>query len=180
MFRNDCSWQTWWWRRHYMRRVKCLYATGNMLISRFRKCSDEVKTKLFKSFFSNAYGSHLWCRYRQSIYKQSVVAYNNIYHKLFGVRRGVSISAICVNNNILLFGVLLRKSIFSFITRLYDSDNNLIKELSCRLFHPVSSNITTKWNQDIYSWQVICRFCHYHPVYVCMYKFYPYASVQFK
>jgi len=42
-----------------MRLVKRLYATVKMLISRFRKCSDEVNTKLFKSFFSNAYGSHL-------------------------------------------------------------------------------------------------------------------------
>jgi hypothetical protein len=33
-----------------MRHVKRLYATGNMLISRLHKCSDEVKTKLFKSF----------------------------------------------------------------------------------------------------------------------------------
>jgi len=32
-----------------MRHVKRLYATGNMLISRLHKCSDEVKTKLFKS-----------------------------------------------------------------------------------------------------------------------------------
>ena len=32
-----------------IRHVKRLYATGNMLISRFRKCSDEVKIKLFKS-----------------------------------------------------------------------------------------------------------------------------------
>ena len=31
-----------------MRHVKRLYATGNMLIIRFRKCSDEVKT--FKVF----------------------------------------------------------------------------------------------------------------------------------
>ena len=83
-----------------------------------------------KSFFSNAYGSQLWCRYRQSIYKKSVVTYNNIYRKLFGVRRGVGISllsAICVNNNIDPFEVLLRKSIFSFRTGLYKSDNSLIK-----------------------------------------------------
>ena len=134
-----------------MRHVKRLYATGNMLISRFHKCSNEVKTKLFKSFFSNAYGSHLWCRYRLSIYKKYVVAYNNMYCKLVGVRRGVSISAIYVNNNIHPFGVLLRKSIFSFRTRLYHSDNSLIKELLCSLFHRFSSSISTKWNQVLYS-----------------------------
>ena len=53
-----------------MKHVKSLYARGNMLISRFRKCSDEVKSKLFKSFFSNAYCSQLWCVYRQSVYKK--------------------------------------------------------------------------------------------------------------
>ena len=55
-----------------MRHVKSLYARGNMLISRFRKCSDEVKTKLFKSFFSNVYCSQLWCVYRQSVYKKTI------------------------------------------------------------------------------------------------------------
>ena len=40
-----------------MKHVKKLYARGNMLISRFRKCSDEVKTKLLNPFLSNAYGS---------------------------------------------------------------------------------------------------------------------------
>ena len=134
-----------------MRHVKRLYATGNMLIGRFRKCSDEVKTKLFKSFFSNAYGSHLWCRYRLSIYKKYVVAYNNMYCKLVGVRRGVSISAIYVNKNIDPFGVLLRKTIFGFRTRLVESDNRLIKELLCSLFHRFSSSISTKWNQVLYS-----------------------------
>jgi len=96
------------------------------------------------------------------------VAYNNIYRKLFGVRRGVSISAIYVNN-IDPFGVLLCKSIFSFRTRLYD--NSLIKELLCSLFHRFSSSISTKWNQVLYSWQVICCFRHYHPVYVCKYVY---------
>ena len=93
------------------------------------------------------------------------MAYNNIYHKLFGVRRGVNISAIYVNNNINPFRVLLHKSIFS----LYNSDNSLIKDLLCSLFYHVSSSITTRWNQVLYSWQDICRFHHYHPVYVFMY-----------
>ena len=105
-----------------MRHVKRLYATRNMLISRFRKCSDEVKSKPFKSFFSNAYGSHPWCSYRQSIYKKSVVAF--IVNCL--VLGGVSISAIYVNNNIDQFGVLLRKSIFSFRTRLYEFDKRTL------------------------------------------------------
>ena len=44
-----------------MRHVKCLYARGNMLISRFRKCSDEVKSKTLYFFQQVAHlsASHL-------------------------------------------------------------------------------------------------------------------------
>ena len=130
-----------------MRHVKSLYARGNMLISRFRKCSDEVKTKLFKSFFSNAYCSQLWCVYRQSVYKKSYVAYNNIYRKLFDVKRRVSISAIYVNNNIDSSAVLIRKSVYSLKTRLCDSHNTLISCIMSSLFHRANSRVNLKWTQ---------------------------------
>ena len=47
-------------RRH----VKSLYTRGNILISRFRFCSEDVKLKLFRSFLRNAYGCHLWTKYK--------------------------------------------------------------------------------------------------------------------
>ena len=134
-----------------MRHVKSLYARGNMLISRFRKCSDEVKTKLFKSFFSNAYCSQLWCVYRQSVYKKSYVAYNNIYRKLFDVKRRVSISAIYVNNNIDSSAVLIRKSVYSLKTRLCDSHNTLISCIMSSLFHRANSRVNLKWTQLLYT-----------------------------
>ena len=82
-----------------------------MLISRFRKCSDqpdEVKTKLFKA---------LSAMLMAVTYGVDLLWHNNIYRKLVGVRRDASISAIYVNNSIDPFGVLLRKIIFSFRTR---------------------------------------------------------------
>ena len=138
-----------------MRHVKRLYATGNMLIIRIRKCSDEVKTKRL----SVSSAMRMAVTYGVDLDKQStrnmLCAYNNVYRKLFGVRRGVSISAIYVNNNIDPFGVLLCKNI---LLRLYESDNSLIKELWCSLFHRFSSSISTKCNQVLYSRQVICCF----------------------
>ena len=83
-----------------MRHVRSLYTRGNMLISRFKTCSHEVKVKLFKSFLSNVYGCHLWTKYKQCTFKLVVVAYNNIYTKLFGIKRGESMSAIYVQNSI--------------------------------------------------------------------------------
>ena len=93
-----------------MRYVKSLYSRGNMLISRFKTCSSSIKVKLFRSFLCNAYGCHLWSTYKQYTYKRVVVAFNNIYRKLFGILRGESMSAIYVNNNIDSFGVLVRKN----------------------------------------------------------------------
>ena len=60
-----------------MRHTKSLYARGNVLISRFRKCTHQVKIKLFRSFLSSAYGSSLWTRYKQCTYKHFIVAYNS-------------------------------------------------------------------------------------------------------
>ena len=45
--------------------VKGTYARGNILISIFRKCDDDVKVKLFKTFCNNFYGCSQW----------------NVYHK---------------------------------------------------------------------------------------------------
>ena len=70
-----------------MRYVKSLYSRGNMLISRFKTCSSSIKVKLFRSFLCNAYGCHLWSTYKQYTYKRVVVAFNNIYRKLFGILR---------------------------------------------------------------------------------------------
>ena len=37
-----------------------IYTKGNVLISKFRKCSVGVKSKHFRSHCSNFYGSTLW------------------------------------------------------------------------------------------------------------------------
>jgi hypothetical protein len=133
-----------------LRHVKSVYARGNMLISRFRHCSDDVKLKLFKSFLSNAYGSHLWCTYRQLTYKRSVVAYNNVFRKLFRIQRGTSISAVYVRHNIDSFGVIMRKSVFSFKTRLSDSGNILVQTILSSLSFRCNSAICAKWRNVLY------------------------------
>jgi len=71
-----------------MRYVKSLYSRGNILISRFKTCYSCIKVKLFRSFLYNAYGCHLWPTYKQYTYKRVVVAFNNIYRKLFGILKG--------------------------------------------------------------------------------------------
>ena len=132
-----------------MRHVKSLYSRGNMLISRFKTCSFSIKLKLFRSFLCNAYGCHLWSKYKQYSYKRVVVAFNNIYRQLFGISRGESMSAIYVNNNIDSVGVLVRKSVYSFKTRLGASSNLLIHCIVSSLFYYHSSSYA-RWSKILY------------------------------
>jgi len=59
-----------------MKYVKSIYSRGNMLISCFKTCSSSSKVQLFRSFFCNAYGCHLWSMYKQYTHKRVVVAFN--------------------------------------------------------------------------------------------------------
>ena len=138
-----------------MRYVKSLYSRGNMLISRFKTCSSSIKVKLFRSFLCNAYGCHLWSTYKQYTYKRVVVAFNNIYRKLFGILRGESMSAIYVNNNIDSFGVLVRKNVYSFKTRLGATSNLLVQCIVSSLFYYHSSSCA-RWTKILNLEFVMC------------------------
>ena len=63
------------------RHVKGIYTRGNMLVSRFKNCSANVKKHLFQAYCSNAYGSQLWSNYKKSMYQKVKVAYNDVYRK---------------------------------------------------------------------------------------------------
>ena len=54
------------------------------------------------------------------------VAFNNVYRKVFGLKRRSSVSEMFVLNNISNFEALMRKSIFAFTTRWTNSKNAII------------------------------------------------------
>jgi len=110
-----------------MRQLRSIYCYGNMLIKKFKCCSDDVKTQLFKTFCCNFYGSQLWCNHKASTYTKVKVAFNNVYRKLMSIKRGCSMSMIYVQNNVNPFAVLLRKSVFNFRKRVLESTNSLVK-----------------------------------------------------
>jgi exonuclease III len=111
------------------RQIRSMYARGNVLVSRFRNCSTNVKNWLFRTYFSNAYGCQTWTNYRKATYQKVRVAYNDIYRRLFNIQRGESISAIFVRNHIDSFCTLRRKIMYSLKCRLYRTGNLLIKSI---------------------------------------------------
>ena len=131
------------------RHVRGLYCRGNMLVNRFRNCTPDVKNCLFKAYCSNAYGSQLWSFYKPAILKKVIVAFNDVYRNLFGIRRGESMSALYVLNNIDSFNVLQRKSVYSFKTRLQMSKNTLIQTIVTSQFYYISK-LACKWHKILY------------------------------
>ena len=131
------------------RHVKGIYTRGNLLLNRFRHCSDDVKNSLFKTFCSNAYGSVLWSKYSTNTLQRCIVAFNDVYRFLFKSRRGVSISQIYVTNGIDSFNIYRRKNIYSFRQRLFKSENLLIQTIVHSDYFN-SSPITDKWHSVLY------------------------------
>jgi hypothetical protein len=91
------------------RQTHAIYVRGNVLIQKFKQCSDQVKLKLFQSYCSTFYMSHLWCNNKRKTQQSLKVAYNNIFRKLMGIKSGTSISGVYVHNNVHGFSSLLRR-----------------------------------------------------------------------
>ena len=78
--------------------TRAMHIWGNMLVQKIKHCSVGVKTTLFTSYYSNSQHSSLWCNYRKETYRKCIVAYNDIDHKLFVIKRGDRISTAFVTN----------------------------------------------------------------------------------
>lgn len=131
------------------RHVRSMYTRGNLLINRFKHCTDDVKTRLFQSYCSSLYGGMLWCKYTKANYKKAKVAYNDIYRGLFNVERGVSMSMIYMFSGIDAFDVIVRKYVFSFQVRLFRSSNIIISTIVTSEFFP-TSKLAQEWNKKLF------------------------------
>ena len=97
------------------------------LIRMFNKCSQNVLIELYRSFCTTFYCSYFLPQRKKATFsKLRVVLYNNVYRKLFGLKRRSSASEMFVLSNISNFVALMRKSIFAFTTRLSNSKNAII------------------------------------------------------
>ena len=102
------------------RQMRKFYANVNMLLRRFSKCSSPVKCYLFKTYCSNLYCAPLWYSSTVTAMKKLKIACNNSIRRLFRLpKHHNSASEMCVHVclNIMSFGELLRKYIYSFHLR---------------------------------------------------------------
>ena len=106
--------------------MRMLYCRSNRLVRLFNKCSKPAFLALCRSFCTAFYCPYLWTQYKKTTFSKIRVAYNNVYWKILRVSIRASASGIVVYNDIPNFEAFLRKSIYSFTTRLSYSSNKLI------------------------------------------------------
>ena len=133
-----------------MRHRKYMYAKGNILVRKFKECSDSVKLRLFRTYCYNVYGGHLWSKYKTLDFHKLIVAFNDVYRLLFNVKRGVSMSEIYVNSNIDHFKIIVRKASYRFRLRLQKSDNQVVSTIMKSVFFYSYSSLNNMWLRDIF------------------------------
>ena len=135
------------------RQMRGIYTRGNMIIKKFVQCNCEVKTRLFNSYCSTLYCSHLWSSYTSSCFNKLQSSYNRIFRHFYKLRGQVSISAKCIEYGVDSFRVVLRKSIFSFRSRILSSDNTIINAITDSSFF-LACNITRQWNHLLFTFDM--------------------------
>ena len=127
--------------------VRSLYATGNMLVRRFSKCSESVKIALFRAYCYNVYCCGLWSQYALASWRRMKVAHNDVFRNLMVVPRFASASELFVRNNVNNLDVLVRKSMYSILSRVKKSENlilNAVYNSECRIVSKIFNNINAK------------------------------------
>ena len=135
--------------RDIIRQVRATYARGNVLICKFRHCTDDVKLQLFKSFCGMFYCSSLWFNFSNSTLYRLKVAYNNVFRSLMKIGRRESISAAFMNYRVDCFNAIMRKGITSLRQRVSLSDNTIIQCCLSSQYHIYTSNMSKRWNSFI-------------------------------
>ena len=109
-----------------LKQMRMLYCRSNRLVRLFNKCSKPVLLELCRNICTVFYCPYFWTQYKKTTFSKTSVAYNNVYRKILEVSRRASASGMFVSTNISNFEDFLRKSIYTFTTRLSSSSNKLI------------------------------------------------------
>ena len=129
--------------------IRATYSRGNMLISKFRKCSIDVKCKLFKAFCNNFYGGNLWSSYPKYAFLKLNRAYKRVFRQLFGIQNKEDTSKFMLLYEIDFVEVIFRKLCSSLFFRILSSQNVLISNIVDSQFF-YDSTIVQKWLKDIF------------------------------
>ena len=131
------------------RQIRDTYTRGNILIKKFRTCSEVVKVKLFKTYCTSFYCTYLWSKHHMNFKNKLIVAYKRIFRGLFNYEllfTTYNMIALTIDP----FLVLERRFMHSFRNRLFLNDNPIIQCIVDYDFFYTSSMYKT-WNNVIFN-----------------------------
>ena len=111
------------------KRMRNIYATGNMVIRRFANCSVSCKILMFQTFLSQLYGCSLWASYKVASYSKVKVSHNDVFRSLLQVPRYESASTLFVNHAVNNLDAVLRTNYYSLMIRVINSSNYIVSSL---------------------------------------------------
>ena len=132
------------------RQMQAIYAKSNMLIRKFKKCSDNVKSVLFKTHCVNFYCCQLWSSFTKEVYKMVKVAYNNSFRHMFQLCRQEHVSPQFVSRNICTFDAAIRKAAFSLKSRVNNSHNKILSSIIESRFYILGSSLNAHWRKLLF------------------------------
>ena len=130
---------------------RSLYCRGNVFTKNFKSCNTMIENRLFVTYCSNAYGATLWCNFSETVFSKAIVAYNDVYRQLFGIRRGISMTSIYAENNLLSFKQVVLSNIMSFRKRINRSHNMIPYTITRSVFF-INDSVHNKFWKNPFDW----------------------------
>jgi len=96
------------------REIRNLFMRTNMLVSRFCKCSTNVKLRLFKSYCISMYDLGLWEYFTITTFNKFRSCYNKCIKKFFGYNRLDSMSSVLMQLHLPIADTVLHNSRIMF------------------------------------------------------------------
>ena len=101
----------------------------NIFVHTERNGNVDVSYQLFTAYFSNVYMCALWVNYRKTAFHQFKVAYNNSHRILNILPMRCSASSMFASDNVNSGTCVIRRSIYSLMTRIDTSLNPIVKSI---------------------------------------------------
>jgi len=130
-----------------------MYAQGNVLVSKFRKYTSEVKSQLFKTFITNLYCGQLWCNFNKQSFNKLKISYNNVFRFLMGARTKQGVSQLFVHCKVNCFDVTFKNVINCFTKRITKSCNENVSAIISTVFFLLGSSLPANWKKHVYTSQ---------------------------
>ena len=112
------------------REVKALFTRTNILCRRFKRCSLQVKVKLFRSYCICLYDAALWSSFTVTALHKMSSCYNKCIKSFFNYAKYSSVTTMLLELGLPSFSTLLHNCRFSFNRNLLVCDNLLVNSLS--------------------------------------------------